>query len=298
MLRFALLFGYLYYMCTYLLLQTVQKHEFLTAQFPVQDVSGGGSRHILMPTVHTSRVSGHLTFFIFCWGKRWIEPREDKGAKKKITTMWTLNDDVSFFFFFFPSGPNTTTAYLTWQTVSTLKSSSLAEEERAGRRSFITSTPLGSIWTQDLFCFGGSRFSEWAIPMSQLPTPLNNCREILGGELLCSSAGCSRCDENYFISNCIETKLYVACWFELGCPAFEQVPDSNLLLLQVQNCIYGFKFGCRTWHAYFVHTEPDTVWLPWSSIVGRGRYKVISSKPCKNLFIYKHIVHSKNVQMY
>ncbi len=46
----------------------------------------------------------------------------------------------------------------------------------------------------------------------------------------------------------------------------------------------------------YVHTEPDTVWLPLSSIVGGG-IKSYQSKPCKNLF-YEHIVNSKNVQMY
>jgi len=94
-----LLYGYLYYMCTYLLLQTVQKRVFLTAHSTVQDVSGGGSRHILMPIVHTSRVSGHhLTHPFFFGEKSWIKPRarQRKGGKK-ITTMCTLNDDVNFF---------------------------------------------------------------------------------------------------------------------------------------------------------------------------------------------------------
>jgi hypothetical protein len=50
-------------MCTYLLLQPVQNdNDVLTAHSPVEDVSGG-SRHILMPTIHTSRVFGHLTIF-------------------------------------------------------------------------------------------------------------------------------------------------------------------------------------------------------------------------------------------
>jgi hypothetical protein len=43
----TLLCGYhAYYMCTYLLLQTIQ-NEFLTAHFPVQDVSGR-SRHLTL----------------------------------------------------------------------------------------------------------------------------------------------------------------------------------------------------------------------------------------------------------
>ncbi len=101
---FFLLYGYLYYMCTYLLLQTVQ-NDVLTAHFPVQVVSGR-SRHILMPTtVHSSRVSGHLLHLFFEEKKR-IKPREDKGEKIKITTMCTLKDDVNFFSFF--SLPNTT----------------------------------------------------------------------------------------------------------------------------------------------------------------------------------------------
>jgi hypothetical protein len=82
-------------MCTYLLLQAVQ-NEFLTAHFPVQDVSGGGSRHILMPTVHTSRVSGHHLTSFFFKEKKWIKPRQRQREKKKTTTMCTLNDDVNF----------------------------------------------------------------------------------------------------------------------------------------------------------------------------------------------------------
>ncbi len=79
----TLLCGYHpYYMCTYLLLQTIQK-DFLTAHFAVQHVSGH-SRHISILTVLTSRVSGHLTSLFFRVKKmdQKTKARRQRGLKK------------------------------------------------------------------------------------------------------------------------------------------------------------------------------------------------------------------------